>query len=102
MNEFKGTPGPWTVEKHSGEEYGPKENCSFAIKGPPLAEELPGLQLATVISDCIEAHEANALLIAASPKLFKAVNDFLNHFEGDIPLWLFEEAEGAVAEALGK
>ena len=71
MSEF--TAGPWTFEEHEGEEYGPKENCSFAIKGPPLDEDLPGIQLATVVSDCVDGHEANARLIAAAPDLLEAL-----------------------------
>lgn len=79
MNKF--TDGPWTFEAHEGEEYGPKENCSFAIKGPPLDEYLPGIQLATVVSDCVDGHEANARLIAAAPDLLEALEALLDYAE---------------------
>lgn len=94
LNEFKGTPGPWLVDPQD-------KTC--------VASDVHDLEICTIQPVDVSNHfhygavsDANAKLIAASPKLFKAVNDFLNHFEGNIPLWLFEEAEGAVAEALGK
>lgn len=89
FNEFKGTPGPWLVREIEGAFHNQK---AYAIDFNEDQEQ---------IVDYVYRKE-DADLIAASPKLLKAVNDFLNHFEGDIPLWLFEEAEIAVSEALGK
>lgn len=40
-------------------------------------------------------------VMVASPDLYEVVNDFLNHFEGNIPLWLFEKGEAAIAKAKG-
>lgn len=96
MNEFKGTPGPWSLNRHG------------AIVGGKFHEYANGSaqsQVAMAVGTReVNAEElsANSRLISASPELFKVVNDFLNHFEGNIPLWLFEEAEAAVAKALGK
>jgi hypothetical protein len=84
VSEFKGTPSPWSVEH---DEIVSESGLTICVIGCETSEE---------------RLEANLKLIATSPELFKAVNDFLNHFEGDIPLWLFEEAEAAVAKAIGK
>lgn len=93
MNEFKGTPGPWEAIGQDIDDFRVRAK-SGQSKGRGWASEI------TVCDEILKRE--NALLIAASPNLFKAVNDFLNHFEGQIPLWLFEEAENAVSKALGK
>ena len=93
MNEFKGTPGPWEAV---GEDLD-----DFRVRAVAGKKRGPGYAVERTVCEEIHKRE-DALLIAASPKLFKVVNDFLNHFEGNIPIWLFEEAEGAVAEALSK
>lgn len=90
MNEFKGTPAPW-------EFFQVEDGVGVVSLHADVAHCLGFDSNRSPAEEC-----ANAKLIAASPELFKAVNDFLNHFEGDIPLWLFEEAEAAVAKALGK
>jgi hypothetical protein len=48
-----------------------------------------------------EANMANANLISAAPDLFEALDKMLDHFEGNIPLFLFELAEGAISKAKG-
>lgn len=99
MNEFKGTPGPWILGNvnHFHAQYVNKEGLEPAICAVlPLDEVTDGEWQRGAES------QANARMLCAAPELFKAVNDFLNHFEGSIPLWLFEEAENAVAKALGK
>lgn len=101
MNEFKGTPGPWRAdEKTIKQDYTPiglsKE--SGCILGSMMGGSTSGPFFVEIDEEVL----SNAKLAASSPELFKAVNDFLNHFQGNIPLWLFEEAESAVAKALGK
>ena len=99
---IKYTAGPWAFEKHEGEEYGPMENCSFAIKGPPLDEYLPGIQLATVVSDCVDGHEANARLIASAPCLLSALQAITNSGPDAIPIKeAFEMAHRAIERASG-
>lgn len=93
-NEFKGTQGEY--------EYG-----TFAAGLLVITQERGKYAPLATVGDSdlrfiTEEDYANAQLFSAAPNLFKAVNDFLNHFEGDIPLWLFEEAEAAVAKSLGK
>lgn len=91
MKDFKGTPGPWKIvsgkigDDGSEIEAENSEFWAFVSFDTPESERIP-----------------NANLISAAPELFKAVNAFLNHFEGNIPLWLFEEAEAAVSKALGE
>ena len=38
---------------------------------------------------------------SAGVELLEALDKMLDHFEGNVPLWLFELAEGAVAKARG-
>ena len=92
MSEFKGTPGPWA--------YWDTGECRGVGKAYDNEADLFHNVRESKRTD--EQDRANALLVSASPELFKAVNDFLNHFEGGIPLWLFEEAESAIAKAVGR
>ena len=64
----KHTPGPWEVADHFDNEYGKVDFCEYQIRGPAGTNGLE-LQIATVISDRIPSHEANARLIAAAPEL---------------------------------
>lgn len=95
MNEFKGTPGPWSYVWSSG------SVDIFRLYPDGSGRYSPLAKVRDSMGD-FEKTAANAALLAASPKLFEALNDFLNHFEGKIPLWLFEKAETAISEALGK
>lgn len=54
------TAGEWEVHPHKAYEYGPPSYCSHAITAP-----YDGDQVATIISDSIDEHEANAALIVA-------------------------------------
>lgn len=51
--------------------------------------------------DIVGFAHADARLIAASPQLFEALDKMLDHFEGRIPLELFELAESAINKAKG-
>ncbi len=97
----KHTPAPWNYRKHINSEYGDVELCSFRIEGP--AGSIGSvLQLATVVSDCIEDHEANARLIAAAPDLLEALIDAVCALEccgKDYPA--AEKARAAIAKARG-
>lgn len=95
MNEFKGTPGPWGGVWNSG-------SVDIFRLYPDGSGRYAPLAKVRDFSGDFERTAANAALVKSSPKLFEALNDFLNHFEGQIPLWLFEKAEAAVSEALGK
>lgn len=85
----KHTPGPWNYLKHTRSEYGDVGWCSFGVRGPAGVGGCE-LQLATVVSDCIEDHEANARLIAAAPELLEACQTFAE--------WLRREEGGFPAE----
>lgn len=49
-----------------------------------------------------DEREANRALIAAAPDLLEALDKMLDHFEGRIPLELFELSESAIARAKGE
>jgi hypothetical protein len=97
VKDFKGTPGKWEIndiEDGTAEIVVWDYDAKGEVEGSTIV--VPVLYMDD------ETAEADASMLAASPKLFEALNDFLNHFEGNIPLWLFEKAEAAVSEALGE
>lgn len=91
------TPGPWILTQHTGKEYGKPDLCSHAVMG---ANEL---QIATVVSDCVDGFEANARLIAAAPELLAALKSALQtaQFEGHPFRGWHKEASDAIAKATG-
>lgn len=103
MNEFKGTPGPWTGEK--------VVNICGAYEA--------GLSIGYLTTNNAERRaegEANARLIVAAPDLLKALQDLLGAYEGvmhsefDYPgdPWTAEgddeatAGKSAIAKALGE
>jgi len=99
VNEFKGTQGEWEYVFDIDYDQGGNAIGLGAVVEVGSEVIIKGITRDGTTDGC---NVEDIQLAAASPALFKAVNDFLNHFEGDIPLWLFEEAEAAVAKALGK
>lgn len=83
----KHTPGPWAL-RDAVDEYG---DCKELVA---LDGKLTGMAMIYSPSD--------ENVIVTAPELFDVVNDFLNQFEGQIPLWLFEKAESSIARAKGE
>lgn len=97
MNEFKGTPGPWTGMKLS--ECLPLAHCDQV-----------GLSIGFVNSSSearMQEGKANARLIAAAPELLKALQDMNAQLEAEGYMGttygpLRYAAEAAIAKALGE
>jgi hypothetical protein len=87
--ETKHTPGPW--------DYWSGYNPCDRIEAQVTAEG--GDIVIASYNHLIAEGEANAKLIAAAPELLECLNNMLDHFEGNIPLWLFEKSESAIAKA---
>ena len=66
MSELKATPGPYEIQPNEGS-YTDFSSCKRSIIGGK-----DEYVLATVISDEIDEHEANAYLFAASWDLYQA------------------------------
>lgn len=95
------TPGPWRASRHYASEYGDTDFCSMAIHAAAGAYG-GSLQIATVISDCIDGHDANARLIAAAPELLDALERLFNDYKaladsGDAGWWKLEDTDVVVA-----
>jgi len=93
----KHTPGPWLVTGgtfvYALNDYGTNSFWANIYAGSQ-----GGYKSAATPSEEIEA---NANLIAAAPDLLEALSKMLDHFEGQIPLELFELAESAINKAKG-
>lgn len=111
MSEFKGTPGPWSVDTDIDDGYGETSVISYWVRGAPHpnAPGFDGLVVAAVVKDCVENSEANAKLIAAAPELLAALEaltaDRLFYIEGDtsgqmnVAVKAYEVARAAIAKA---
>lgn len=104
MNEFKGTPGPWSV---TGDPDSFSGVCVEAEKEGiihwVIADRIGGHILGEEYDDYSEV-EANARLIAAAPELLEALirlseaaRDMHGYLEGAV-----SQAEDAIAKALGE
>lgn len=106
MSDFKGTPGPWTVDEEAFDNDGCPETVIRALKGVAgvavaidFGPNNPGMR------------EANAHLIAAAPGLFEALQalrlareqDKYSSWEKGVPEFAKAEAlaDAALAKALG-
>ena len=93
------TPGPW--------EHSPKLSGSENHKGFNIWQLLPGdhgsfiADVSPRDEDGIEG-EANARLIAASPRLLAALEEIRDSLKGDLPVTSYIKgiAEAAIAEAV--
>ncbi len=96
MEEFKGTPGPW-----SGKDV---RICR---------QDEASLQLGFIMTSDEKRRDeyaANAHLIAAAPELLEALQDFMSSSSGNTQscghdfecICRFEKAKRAIAKALGK
>lgn len=102
MSDFKGTPGPWTVDEEAFDNDGCPETVIRALNGVAgvavaidFGPNNPGMR------------EANAHLIAAAPDLLGAlqaitdqlerIGDTRPHKDGQF----IEDARAAIAKALG-
>lgn len=96
MNEFKGTPGPWSLNRHG------------AVVGGKFHEYANGSaqsQVAMVVGsrEVVEQEmKANAALIAAAPELLEALKDCvrgLEHIASQLFPDTLERAHAAIAKA---
>lgn len=86
----KHMPGPWAwYQPQSTPSLNPY--CAAFVIGPKR-----------VPMDKVDGFTVDdARLISAAPDLLEALDKMLDHFEGSIPLELFEIAESAIAKAKG-
>lgn len=94
----KHNPGPWRVvgEAHD-------------MAGSAIIHDAHGFPVASTRSWIKEQHEANARLVASSPRLLKALKDVVNMFQydeeattpGTDAYTVIMEAKAAIAEADG-
>lgn len=82
------TKGPWVL--------GEMVDHGFAKYGHPIYFNEDYEQVVDFVYKTADAN-----LISAAPDLFEALDKMLDHFEGSIPLFLFEMAEAAIAKAKG-
>jgi hypothetical protein len=75
MDDFKGTPGPWSWSRGEDDANG---FARIAIETSPDAGDIAGIHHADRGTD-----EANARLIAAAPTLLAVAWRCLNHFAGE-------------------
>lgn len=106
-NKF--TPGPWVIVN----------GCDiYSLKGADSGDGVPadstdGWHIASIgdfptFVDGVETElgsdvkKANARLLISAPDLLYALDKMLDHFEGNVPLWLFEISERAINKARGQ
>lgn len=97
MKEFKGTPGPWTIQGAS-DDYE-----EFKIEAKDWGIILK-------CEDISNESRENARLVAAAPELLAALEDVLDQINNAPQEWFAEECEGfdfsraynAIAGALGE
>ena len=95
----KHNPGPWTVDGQLKD-----------LAGSAIIRDAHGFPVASTRSWIKEQHEANARLVASSPRLLKALQDVVNMFQYDEEATtpdtgayaVIMEAKAAIAEAEGK
>ena len=92
MSEFKGTPGPWTVNL---------ENPRWQIV---TDRAISGLRLPVAIcnSSLLNDDEANAALIAAAPELLEALGRCYEERGMFVHAEYAELAHAAIVKALGQ
>lgn len=99
---MKHTPGPWKVKYAK---QGDKDHCIF-----PIAVAIEPNICEMITSRSYEECRANAVLIAAAPKLYESLKEMLDywtkefpsHYKGS-PLWImYEKARKAVVHAEGR
>lgn len=94
----KHNPGPWTVC-----------GATHDMAGSAIIRDANGFPVASTRSWIKEQYEANARLVASSPRLLKALNDVVNMFQydeeattpGTDAYTVIMEAKAAIAEAKG-
>lgn len=96
MREFKGTPGPWRLDKYGNVVHGQADgfgiNKSVRVSGVAI----PGQTTAE--------YEANTRLLAAAPELLEALRGLIalyEHDEGCRQIQEYKRAKAAMAKALG-
>ncbi|WP_313327719.1 hypothetical protein [Enterobacter oligotrophicus] len=95
MKEFKGTPGPWSVDRnnvHTGR-IATIHHCIGNDWVEVWSPDWP---------DTEEKQEANAKLIAAAPDLLEALQACLGWVNNGIAREVHEKAFAAISKALGE
>jgi hypothetical protein len=99
MSKFKGTPGPWfSPDGKTIKQDFTKIGLSPAA-GCTIGAVMGGSTSGPHFIEINEEVAANTKLIVAAPDLLECLSNMLDHFEGNIPLWLFEKSESAIAKA---
>ncbi|ONN71693.1 hypothetical protein [Pseudomonas oryzihabitans] len=100
MPEFKGTPGPWEIERYS--------DGLIQIVGDLKVLSDDEENVTTVVEEVSAANEANAQLIAAAPELLQALQECFGMaalFNRDTDaVWRStrDKCQAAIAKALGQ
>jgi len=95
----KHNPGPWRVDGQAND-----------MAGSAIIRDAGGFPVASTRSWIKEQHEANARLVASSPRLLQALKDVVNMFQyddeatspGTGAYTVVVEAKAAIAEAEGQ
>jgi hypothetical protein len=96
MKEFKGTPGPWKVDRNNVH-TGQIATIHHCIGNDWVEIWSPAWP------DSEEAQEANANLIAAAPDLLEALQDIVTyHFGKTATAPAYLKARAAISKALGE
>lgn len=72
MNDFKGTPGPWTIRKFMGEPVAVEYNWGDGLKSAVCVMGSGNSRTTTM-----DELEANTALISAAPELLEALQSLL-------------------------
>lgn len=93
--EKKWTPGPWRIERY-------KEPYTSFLEDINIVAD--GLILAKLGKELSSEHTANAHLIAASPKLYEALEELRLAviYSDNVASIFIEDAEEALAKARGE
>lgn len=111
MEEFKGTPGPWSLDEYCNVVHGEKDGYGRKQNVRVSGVTLPGR--------VTEEYAANTQLVSAAPELLEALQDMVSRIEyyanldiSDKPSiedWAYtynssdmDAARAAIAKALGK
>lgn len=99
MEEFKGTPGPWSLDEYCNVVHGEKDGYGRKQNVRVSGVALPGR--------VTEEYAANTQLVAAAPELLEALQSLVHADTHGIKnctaqTSAIEKARAAIAKALGK
>ncbi|EKY1941947.1 hypothetical protein RA231_000317 [Cronobacter turicensis] len=100
MKEFKGTPGPWSLDEFDNVVHGEEPSHGWGRKE---TVRVSGVALPGRVT---EEYAANTRLVAAAPDLLEALQEFVDLFpdviDGDAIMPALDKGYAAIAKAMGR